>query len=154
MPTLRILDGMRLDTGGFPKSHGENKDPHRSEEGKIDREAECRGLIQNQRYAEKGKDLIEKTRRIDGASDQHGGHHAGGLPLRDLLKHPMPFPGTAPLSQGIIDDRLVGAACQPLGEAAQDSVGQAEKKKKGASITGGHAEQSHLDDHAEGRRHE
>ena len=145
---LGILHGMGIASQRFPEIEGQQQHSERAQEREGDGKAQCGRLIQGGVDAEHPERPVHESGRIDSSSGQHGDHESDRLPPGQLLQDRVPFARAAAFGQGVVDNRLVGPAGQPLGKAAQDPVRQAEEKENRAAIPRGKAENRHLSDHA------
>ena len=154
MAPLRILHRMRTASHGFAEVQRQDQDPDRAHQGERDGESKSGRLVKRRMDAEATKRPVHKAGSIDGTAREHGHHEPGRLPPGELLQDAVPFPGAVAFRQRVIDNRLVGAACEPFGKSTQDPVCQAEEKKHRSAVEWGEEENRHLCHHAASGGHE
>ena len=133
----------------LPQAEGNNEREHGRDEVEINWKTKRRALRESAGPSERASDPVHKPWIIDRAADEHGYHHAHGLPAGDLVEYLRPFRGSSALGEGVEHERLVSATRQALSDAAEQSVRQAKKKEHGASACRSHAKHRHFYHHSD-----
>jgi polar amino acid transport system substrate-binding protein len=144
----------RSDALGFPvwlpHAEGEKERERGRDKVEINWKAERYALGESARATESDSDFIHEPGIVDRAANEHGDDQTDRLPAGNLVEDLRPFCGSSALGEGVKYERLVSAARQALGDPAEQSIHQANKKEQHASADGSHAKDRHLYDHDEG----
>ena len=131
----------------LPHTEGDNERERRRDEVKINWKTQRRALRESHGESERASDRVHKPGIIDRAADEHRDNHSYRLVAGDLVEYLRPFRGSSAFGEGIEDERLVRAARQALGDAAEQSVRQAKEKEQRPAVGRRHAEDHHFYHH-------
>ena len=150
----RRVTGGRADGLGFPLWLPHSKCEKERQRGRdkveINWKAEGYVLGESARATESGSDFIHKPGIVDRAPNEHGDNQANRLPTGNLVEDLRPLCRSSALGEGVEYERLVSAARQALGDPAEQSIDQANKKEQNTAADRSHAKDHHLDDHDNG----
>ena len=117
-------DGRRL---AHPECQPQNDD--RADQVQGNRKTQRNPLIDPQVAAQSRQDAVHQMRVIHRGAHEHGQTQAQRLPVHDLGHHVGPLLLTRFRRERLVGQRLVRAARQRLGKAAEHSVRQAEQQQ-------------------------
>jgi polar amino acid transport system substrate-binding protein len=116
---------------------------------KINWKTQRGALGESARESKRANDPVHKPGIIDRAANEHGDHEADRLTAGDLVEYLGPFRRSPAFGQGVKHERLVSAARQALGDAAQQPVCQAKKEEQSASVERSHTKHCHFHYHSD-----
>ena len=137
-------------TAWLPHAEGDKESERGSNEVEKNWKAQRGALGESEGASESASGFVHEPGVVNRATDEHGDDEAHRLPARDLVEDVRPFRGSSALREGVKHQRLVSSTRQALGDAAEQSIRQANKKKQRAPAQWSHAKHCHFHHHKDG----